>query len=229
MRASQLIGIGMLLVAGMAQAQVTGTVTAVSDYDFRGISQTREDPALQGSIDWAGSTGWYAGAWGSNVDFGDESESDLEIDAYFGYARESEEGLGWDVGLMYYSYWPDDDDINYPELYAGVSYGLFDFKAWYSPDYVNSSDPSLYLEGNANVELPQGFGVRFHVGHYSGDGIEAETGDKYLDYSVGLTKSFGNFDFELKYVDTDIDENDEDIGDARVILGVSTTFPWGRS
>lgn len=229
MRASQRIGSGVLVLLGAAaQAQVTSTVSVVSDYDFRGISQTGEDPAFQASLDWAGPTGWYAGAWGSNVDFGEGYRSDAEIDGYFGYARESEEGLGWDVGFVYYSYWPDDDKINYPEVYAGASFGPVEVKLWYSNDYVRSDEDSLYLEGNLKFDLPQQFGLKLHLGHYSGDGIEGEVGDSYIDYGVGVTRSFGNFDFELKYVDTDIESNPEGVGDGRVILGVSTTFPWSQ-
>ncbi len=226
MRALQLIGSSMLLSAGIAQADVTGTVTAVSDYDFRGVSQTDEDPALQGSIDWEHASGWYASVWGSNVDFGPGYRSNVEVDGTVGYAKEAEGGLGWDVGLVYYSYWPDDDKINYPEMFAGVSYQKVDFKLWYSHDYIRSGEPSLYLEGNVRFDLPQDFGLKLHAGHYSGGGIEGEVGEAYMDYSVGIARTFGNFDLELKYVDTNIDATE--VGDGRVILAVSTTFPWGK-
>ena len=61
----------LLASATAANAEVTGTLTAVSDYNWRGVTQTSMDPALQGSIDYAHDSGFYAGAWASNVDFGD--------------------------------------------------------------------------------------------------------------------------------------------------------------
>ena len=79
-----LAAIGLTLAAAAAHADITGTVTAVSDYDFRGITQTAQDPALQGSIDYTHSSGFYLGAWGSNVDFGDCCDENVEVDVYAG-------------------------------------------------------------------------------------------------------------------------------------------------
>ena len=65
-----LAALAILATASMAHADLSGTLTAVSDYDFRGVTQTAQDPALQGSIDWAAESGFYVGAWASNIDFG---------------------------------------------------------------------------------------------------------------------------------------------------------------
>jgi uncharacterized protein (TIGR02001 family) len=227
MRSLKLLAAGLLFAAGASQAQVTGTVTATTDYDFRGISQTQEDPALQASVDWADDSGLYVGAWASNVDFG--TEADYEVDLYAGFTGEFQEGFGWDVGFVYYYYLPDDDNFEYPEIYFGVNYQMVDAKVWYSNDYSGTDESTFYLEANANFELPEGFGLLVHAGHTTGDGIEAsygpELGDNYTDWAVGVTKSWANFDFELKYVDTDSDL--PDVGDGRAIFSVSTTFPWG--
>ena len=67
----RLCAVGLMLVAGPALAgEFSSTITATSDYDFRGVSQTGKDPALQLSLDYAFDSGFYAGLWGSNVDFG---------------------------------------------------------------------------------------------------------------------------------------------------------------
>jgi acetyl esterase/lipase len=75
----------MMASASIANAQLSGTLTAVSDYDFRGVTQSAQDPALQGSIDWAADSGLYLGAWASNIDFGDSFDADIEVDLYGGF------------------------------------------------------------------------------------------------------------------------------------------------
>src|SRR5678815_1493192 len=95
-----LAALSLLALGAAAHADVTGTVTVVSDYDFRGITQTAQDPALQGSIDWTGESGFYLGAWGSNVDFGDDVDVDVEVDLYGGFR--GGEDITWDVGIVYY-------------------------------------------------------------------------------------------------------------------------------
>lgn len=225
MRGMKLVGLSLLLVAGSASAELTSTITLTSDYDFRGFSQSAEDPALQASLDWSSDGGFYAGAWASNVDFGPGSESDVELDGYIGFAGGEEDGLGFDVGLVYYSYWPDDDEVDYAEIFAGLSYNVFEVKAWYSDDYFGVGESAYYIEGNLTFELPQEFGLGVHVGMSDGDAFD----DSVVDYSANVTKSFGNFDFELKYTDTDLDGCDTEVFscDGRVILSVSTTLPWG--
>lgn len=220
---SVLATIGLMSASGLAQAEVSSTWAATSDYDFRGFTQTEEDPALQGSIDFATDNGWYIGAWASNVDFG-PGDPNLEVDLYTGFSGGAEDGLGWDVGLIYYSF-PSESDFNYPEIYGGLSYGIVSGKLWYSNDFNNTDESAIYLEGGVDVPLPNNFSVNAHAGYSDGDGVEAAFGlSNYLDYSVGVGYAAGNFDLELKYVDTDIDDADMD----RVIFTITTTFPWGE-
>lgn len=231
MRGTKLIGLTLLLAAGAASAQVTGTITATSDYDFRAISLSGNNPALQGSIDWAHESGFYLGAWASNIDYGD-ADGDIELDIYLGFAGGAEDGLGWDAGLAYYTY-PGSDDINeYPEIYFGVSYGVFDAKQWYTNDYVGADVDSYYTEGNLSFELPVGITLSLHAGYNYGDAFEDS---EYVDYSLGAGYTAGNFDLELRYIDTDLDDNDlffssDDVfnTEGRLILSVSTTFPWSN-
>ena len=207
-------------------------MTATSDYDFRGITQTSQDPAIQGSLDYGFDNGLYVGAWASNVDFGDCCDESVELDLYVGWAGGDEEGLTWDVGGVYYLY-PGADDLDYPEIWAGVAYGIFDVKLWYSWDFVALSESAYYIEGNATVPLPRDFGLVLHAGYSDGKAWEADfLGQSYFDYKIGVTKTWGNFDFELAWVDgSDYEpgnDTEDDVGssDGRVILSVSTTFPW---
>jgi len=232
MKLSQGVAAVLLLVSGAAaHAELSGTVGVVSDYDFRGISLSAKDPALQGSIDWASESGFYVGAWGSNIDYGQGVDGDIEIDLYAGYAGETEGGLGWDVGLVYYTYPGADDISDYPEIYGALSYKWFEFKQWYSNDLSGTDLDGWYTEGNASFELPANFGLNLHLGYNYGDAFDDT---EYMDYSIGVAYTLGNFDLELKWVDNDLSNGDilytkDDVfnSEGRVIFGVSTTFPWG--
>lgn len=245
-----------LLAAQGAHAEWSATVTGTTDYDFRGISQTEGDPALQGSLDFASGL-FYGSIWGSNVDFGDDVDGNLEIDLVAGLAGEIEGGWRWDFGATYYVYPGSSEDVangileseDYAEIYAGGGWGPLDVKYWWSPDLYNSSETASYLEANLAFELPADFGLNLHYGYSSGDyfdAVEDALGDPassdfdpayngddadYADISIGLTRTFGRFDTELKLVTTDTDDYFEvNSGalrnDTRVIFSIGTTFPW---
>lgn len=223
----------LLAVAGTTQAgEFSATVTATSDYDFRGVTQTAQDPALQGSIDWAADNGIYVGAWGSNVDFGDCCDESMELDLYVGFAGGDEEGLTFDVGGVWYAY-PGADDIDYPEIWAGIGYGMFGAKLWYSWDEFATDESAYYIEGSMDIPLPNDFGISVHVGYSDGDAFDNLVGyQSYFDYSVGITKSIGNWGLELKWVDgsdwKELNNQPGDVlsSDARAIFSISTTVPW---
>ncbi|MEZ5458477.1 MAG: TorF family putative porin [Steroidobacteraceae bacterium] len=219
--------------AGMAHAEVTGTITAVSDYDFRGQTQSSGDPALQGSIDWAGETGLSAGIWASTVDFGPGTDSDIEIDLYAGYEMSLSDDLSWNIGGVYYLYQGDGDDVDYLELSTGLGYKDFSTKLWFSPDFVNSDESAWYIEANYSFALPQDFSLDLHAGYNFGDYWKL-AGGEYFDYSIGVSKSLGNFDLALKF----IDGSDYAPGDYSrslpfsskntVVFSIGTTLPWGE-
>jgi uncharacterized protein (TIGR02001 family) len=220
----------LMSATGLAHAQFSGTITAVSDYDFRGVSLSATDPALQGSIDWAHDSGLYVGAWASNIDYGDDVDGDIEVDLYAGFAGGAEDGLGWDAGIVFYTYPGSDDIEDYPEAYVGLTYNIVEFKQWYTNDYAGTDEDGLYSELNLTFELPAGFGLGVHAGYNYGDVFEDT---EYIDYSVGVTYTLNNFNLELKWVDNDLSDSDplfteDDVfnTEGRAILSVSTTFPW---
>lgn len=249
---SNLAGLGVLaLVAatGAAQAEVSSTITIASDYDFRGITQNALDPAIQASLDWEGESGLYAGLWGSNIDFGEDGAEDsavdlnVEVDLIAGYAGSITEELGYDVGAVYYKYLGDDDkgvnDFDYGEAYAGLDYSIVSTKVWYAWDYGNSGESAWYVEGNAGIPLPLEFSFDLHAGYSGGDLWDLDGGDGYFDYSVGISRSLGRFDFAVKYIDgSDLKESDcsrsgvdcepKDVfsSESKVFASISTTFPW---
>jgi uncharacterized protein (TIGR02001 family) len=241
--------IGLLSVAGATQAGVTSTWTLTNDYDFRGISQTAGDPAIQGSVDYAHASGWYVGAWGSNIDFGVPSGGDLdnpklELDVYTGFTKTLDSGLSYDVGGVYYSY-PEESTFNYLELYGGMGFtaksGLsIKGKLFYSPDFggdfTPGDTPAEYLGGDLTIPLPANFSILGHVGYSFGDYWDdlkdAGAGDKYFDYSVGVGYTAGKFSLAAKWIDgSDLKESDGlqyFSSESRVVVSVATTFPWAE-
>src|SRR5512143_74113 len=175
-----LAAIVLAMSAAAVHADVTGTVTLTSDYDFRGFTQTKQDPAIQGSVDYTHSSGFYAGAWGSNVDFGNCCDENVELDVYAGWRGGST--VAWDLGAIYYTY-PGADSINYPEIYAGATWKVITGKIWYSWDFGNTNKSAEYYQLDANIPLPANFTIGLHSGYSDGDYWGS---DNYFDWSAGV-------------------------------------------
>lgn len=199
---------------------LTGNLSFVTDYQYRGVSQTDEDLAIQGGFDYAHANGLYAGVWGSNVEFG---SANLELDIYGGYSGTAGD-LGYNVGLLQYVY-PDLDDANTTELYGGVTYKGFGLKVSYSlSDYfgADNSDGTLYWDASYTHTFANNMSLGLHYGYTSGEGAQ----DDYADWKVGLNVPVGKFTVGVAYVGTDGDGKDiyGKYADERLILSVGTTF-----
>jgi uncharacterized protein (TIGR02001 family) len=220
-----------MAVTGVAQAQFSSTWTAVSDYDFRGVSQSAKGPALQASADVTiGESGWSMGAWASNVDF--DTEDDVELDLYVNYAKEINEIFTFTAGGTYYDYPLAGDIDGYPEFYIGANIGNFSAKQWYSDDFYSGGDSAQYTEANYTQPLGEKFSLAFHLGYSWGDYWENSVGDEPIDYSVQLNWTVGNFTVFGKFTGTDASdefkvEDDVNNNEPRGLIGVMTTFPWG--
>ncbi|MFM1885569.1 MAG: hypothetical protein RL026_726 [Pseudomonadota bacterium] len=230
MTQSKILLAGALLAfAGAASAEVSVTAALTSDYDFRGITQTAEDPAFSLSLNYAHDSGFYAGLWGSNVEFGPGDPS-IEIDAFAGFSGgDAEESFGYDIGAVYYTY-QGLSEANTPEIYAGISKGWFAGKLWYSWDFGGVGDSAYYVETNGTWGLPSDFSLLAHVGYSGGSYWDNANGGGYFDYSVGVSRSFGNFDVALKYVDgSDLPSGPSKVfsTDGKIWASISTTLPWG--
>jgi uncharacterized protein (TIGR02001 family) len=200
--------LGTLLAAGAVMAQTKApepdytlsyNVGVTSDYRFRGIAQTSFNPALQAGIDFAHKSGFYLGAWGSNVswikDFALATDGSLEIDLYGGYKGEITKELTYDVGVITYQY-PGNNaavNANTTEVYGALSYGIVTGKYSYSTgNFVANAESSgsAYFELAANFDLGNGYTLTPHIGHQSipHQLVNAD----YTDYALTLAKDFGN-------------------------------------
>jgi uncharacterized protein (TIGR02001 family) len=224
--------IGLLSVAGAAQAQFSSTWTVASEYDFRGFSQSAKDPALQGSVDYAFPAGFAIGAWASNVDF--DNDADIELDLYGSYTGEISENLAWSAGFTYYMYPSSDDVGDYPEIFVGLNAGMFSFKQWYSDNFYDLDVDAWYTEGNATIPLPNDFSLSLHAGYSWGDYWEegGGGGGELFDFAVGVGYTYQKFNFAVKFTGTDASGGQKIRGDVlnnepRLYVTVGTTFPWG--
>lgn len=210
------------------------TATGTSDYIFRGISLSNENPVFQASVD--GSYGiWYFGVWGSDL----TDDESTELDFYTGINPV----LGpvtFDFGLVYYAYfWDQPSDSNYIEFKAGAEFSPVKNLTlkpvfWYTPDQDNST-ANWTIEGTASYELPA---VGIFTPTVSGllGYTDAEddpdfffTGvDSYTYWNAGLALAVEKFTFDFRYWDTDISNGiplEDGLADERFVFTASVTLP----
>ena len=213
----------VLLTAGAASAQsapeVAWNAVGASDYVFRGFSQTNEDPALQGGVD-VTIGAFYVGAWASNVDFGDET--DAEVDIYGGYRGEAG-GVAFDVGVVGYGYVnaPAGTDYDYIEFKGAVSRAIgpatIGAAVYWSPDFFGIDKQSTYIEATIAFEPAPQWTVSGAIGHQALD-INAD----YVSWNAGVAYAFNdNVAIDLRYHDTDIDGP---LSDGRAVAALKFLF-----
>jgi len=219
--------LALMASAGAASAQEADwsfNIAGTTDYVFRGFSQTQEDPALQGGVDvTVGNI--YAGAWASNVDFGDDTNT--EIDLYTGYRGEAA-GFGYDVGVVGYFYVdePSGADYTYVEFKAAASRAFGPVSVggvvYYSPDFTGpvNNDDGTYVEGNVSYALMDRIGLSAAYGKQYVDDLY---GDDYETWNAGATFALiDNIALDVRYYDTDVDG--VAIADDRVVGTLKYTF-----
>lgn len=215
----------LALLAGAAQAESPFSANAAftTDYVFRGISQTMEEAAVQAGLDFAHDSGLYASIWGSNVDFADGDEAQAEIDYIAGFASELGK-LGYDVGVVYYSYPGAASALDYDfvEAYGALSYGLgaigLSGGVNYSPEFFGDTGSATYVYVGAAAPLTDMFSVSTTVGHQA-----IADADDYLHWQVGVGAELSGFSLDLSYHDTDFDAGG-DLADSRLVFTLSRAF-----
>lgn len=191
----------------------SASVALTTDYMWRGVSQTNNDPAIQGSFDLAHESGLYVGAWASNVEFGD-GETSMELDVYAGFSKDTDFGgilpfaFTYDLGILQYVF-SASSDSNLTELYFGGSISPIErlniSTYYYYGLKLDHRKPGEYTDFGIDYTLPDSFGgitLLAHAGYYN-QKDNANFGDDYWDWKIGIAKDLGGFNFEVAYHDTD--------------------------
>lgn len=211
--------------------EFSGSAAITSDYRFRGMTQTQNDPAIQVGLHLAHSSGFYAGVWGSNVDFGVDGGPNFELDPYLGYSYtfENVSYAPWiDVGVWRYGYPSHTKDYAFTEYYAraGLS-GLiaegdgFNATINYTNSYLKSDKDAWYFSlGYAVPFADTGFGANANVGYTKvKDYVDFNGKNHYTDWKLGVTydfKSIDGFTAELAAIGTDISKKGKSKAEKRL-------------
>lgn len=256
----RLSALGCLLAAGAGHVQAadvftipgvttTGNVTLSTDYRFRGISQTSNNPAIQGAINFNHESGTYASLWASNV----SGNSTAEIDGVLGYATElnliPNRNSTLDVGYIRYMYTgsgnsaPGGKQPDYNELFGRLSVAGNLVKednlmvgVNYSNDYFNKSDTFWYFSANYTTPLKDtGFGLVAGIGYnlfknsrmFNQALGTSSNDDSYIDYKLGTSFAIQGLTSELAWVETSLNDDecfDKKACDGTLQLSISKTF-----
>jgi uncharacterized protein (TIGR02001 family) len=237
------------LLPTLAQADdspLSFNVGAVSDYRYRGISQSRLGPAVQGGADYAPGGPFYAGTWLSTIqwvkDAGraagiDSGDAPVEWDVYGGLKGPVSKDFNYDVGLLGYIYIGESfgnlglSSPNTGEVYGALTFGPVTGKVSVSlTDLfgVPDSKGSAYYDLSASFDLGSGFSLVPHVGYQDIANADALS---YTDYSLTLAKDFGKgLSATLAVLGTDADKNlyvtsgGQSTADTGVVVGIKYTF-----
>jgi len=222
--------------------EVTFNAAVVSDYRYRGISQSRREPALQGGADYTHNpTGFYLGTWLSTIKWTKDipgGGGDVEWDIYGGKRGEIVKDVSYDVGVLSYVYpsnglgdVPGFTNANTTEIYGQIGYGPAYIK--YSHAVTNlfgnvDSKNSGYVDVGANIDISNGFTLNLHAGHQR---VQNVANASYTDWKIGVTKDFGIVTGALAAVGTNANEtfyaspaNGKFLGKDGVVVSVSKTF-----
>lgn len=222
--------LGSLVVAAMSTSAFAGgdlsapaaknacslsaNVALTTDYVWRGVSQTQEDAAIQGGMDVSCGI-VYAGIWGSNVDFDDDTT--IEVDFYAGIKKEYR-GVTFDVGAIYYAF---DDADNTTDIKVGVSGEIASVSVGATAFFNIDAESNAY-EFSAEKSFSKISGITptlsAMVGFTDGDDVA-----NYTYWNAGVSLGFTDtFALDLRYHDTDLDN--DPLADERFVATLSASF-----
>ncbi len=220
------------------------SATGTSDYVFRGISQTDNDPTLQGAVN-VGYGIFYAGVWASGIDFDAAGYTDSKIEMdWYGGIKPVWGPLTFDFGVIYYTY-PGGipsglTDLAYLEYKAGVSGSPFanaslGATVYYSDDSFGETGKVWTFEGTAAYTFhavgpftPTVSGLIGYVNSEDAAYVTYNGFDSYTYWNAGLALAVDKLTFDFRYWDTDAPGNVtciNDYCDSRFVFSATVALP----
>lgn len=217
---------------------VTGGATLVTDYRFRGVSQTNKKVAMQGTFTVTHESGFYVSTWGSTIDDYIAAGSDQEVDLIAGYSHTFASGIKLDGGVLYY-YYPGGGNAptDFVEPYVDISATMGPVTGKLTANYApksnalsvgNGAEDSLYLAGDLSAAIPKTpISLSAHFGHTFGPSYLVPDGSKgYTDWGLGASYTWNHLTFGVNYVDTnkDVYFGNRNLTGAGVVGSVGVSF-----
>ena len=202
----KLITASLVLTVGFAvvHGQVSGNIAIQSDYVWRGLTQNEGDVSFQGGFDFEDESGFYAGVWGANVNFGGAS---TEGDLYIGFGNEIE-GFEYDVGIIEYTYHGSSvaSDNNFTEYYVSGGFAGFGLSYAFGDEFGD------------NVEVSYGFDIEgISIGAAYGD-----YEDSHEYWTVGVSGEIEGIGWDISYWDVDMDDGSD--MDSSIVFTISKSL-----
>ncbi len=240
-RVASLVTFAAAALAPVAASAADGfsfNAGAVTDYRYRGISQSRLEPALQGGVDFT-KGGFYLGTWGSTIKWIKDAggDSDVEIDLYGGYKGSVNKDLSFDVGFLTYQYPSNgfNPSANTNEAYGALTFGPMTAK--YSHAFselfgIPDSKGSGYFDLSGSFEW-EGLSLVPHIGYQKVSGAASDLAS-YTDVSFTVSKDFNGLVVSGALIATDADDTvyvtgpfsgeSKFLGKTTFVLGVKYNF-----
>lgn len=201
--------VASVLTSGIAVADFSGNAGVASNYIWRGVTQTQDQAAGWGGLDWGDDSGLYAGTWVSNVDFSGLGDG-YEMDVYAGFAGEAGD-IGYDIGVISYQY-PVSPEFNFTEVYVSGTASIVTVGLAYTVDAASGNDGGVFDSGdmyvNGSLDFSAGKSdVSVYAGTYMFDN-DGAVGVGEVDY-VHYGASIGKDGFAFA-----VDKNDIEGGSA---------------
>lgn len=239
--AAMLAGAAIAGSAGVAHADGTwsGNIALATDYEFRGLSQTNGNPAVQGGLDYVNGQ-FYAGTWASNVSF----SNGPELDFYAGFTP-TLGPVALNLGVIGYFYPGARDDAAEFDYYEAKAAGTITpvsglsltGSAYYSPDFFGETGTAFYTELAGAYTINDALSISGAFGHQTIDDVNGpapgSSNGNYNTWNLGVTYTLQGFAIDARYVDTDINPTDsiatyagtdQSVYDAAFVLSIKRTL-----
>ncbi|STX27685.1 Bacterial protein of uncharacterised function (Gcw_chp) [Legionella beliardensis] len=207
-------------------SKASGSAALLSNYVFRGITQTESLPAIQVEFTYTFPIGLYLTVWGSNAKFA-ETDINMEIDPFIGFYQEVNDDFNYDISY-YKSFYPSASEFNYTEWIAVINYKFLQTNLGFSNNVYNVHKIGYYYNGGINYTIPSRFLFDFEgitllalIGHYH---LPKIADLSYNDYTLGLSKNFKNYNISFQWTTTNHTEYYGHYGGSHFAASLIGTF-----